>query len=350
MKPSGRPHIGTVATLVAAFDYVARNSDTTINLQIMDLDFDAQRGNPFIPFIHQTNESGRTVREALRVELAELVDIMSDIYAVDLSGNMRVDYFSEFLSVPKTLDKFLSIFLDEGKATALNNALFDRQYLDRLPISGICPSCHTSSSAFAKRSFGPRVLGTIEKRMDVLHKNDLGLETAIVERELAILEKRKQVYEGRLKQINESQGGGPEYFLRSECANNDCAVESYDFDLRHGFYNIHYLVDPLRDEIMDSQGHLVHIFGGDYAQPHGPKRIPKAERIRNALIAVQAMNQDFFIGPQVTYKGEKMGKSGVAITFRLLSHKRQKLIVEYIHELYDRGSREIEYEDIAKRI
>jgi hypothetical protein len=350
IKPSGRPHIGSIATFVAALDYAANNPSATINLQIMDLDFDSQRGNAFTPFIHQQDESGRSVRESLRRDLDEVIEIMGSVYSLDVRSRMQIDFFSEFLLLPETLNKFLSIFSDREKTSALNYALFDAKIPDKAPVSGICPSCHTSSSTFARRSFRTDHIARLRGRIDFLKSNALNLDSAVVENELNELEKRISAYESRLRSVEENSGGGPEYFLKSQCENSECAVDSYDFDMRKGMYNIHYLVDPLRDEMLIGDGKAAHIFGGDYAKPHGIKHIPKAERIRNALVAVDSMRQDFFIGPLINFMGQKMGKSGMAVPFQDLSRRKQKLVVEYIHELYERGSREIAYEDMARRL
>lgn len=350
IKPSGRPHIGSVATFIAAFEYVANNPAAVINLQIMDLDFDSQRGNAFTPFIHQTEESGLSVREALHKELDEIVDVMGAIYQSDVAQRVQTTYFSEFLLMPATLDKFLSIFTDKEKTSAMNMALFDQKFLKRVPVSGICPNCHTSTAGLATRSIEASDLALMERTVDFLKANTINLDSVVLEQRLQETTKKIEAFNSRLRSINENNAGGPQYVLRSECRNKACSVESYDFDMRLGMYNIHYLVDPLRDEIFAPNGNVVHIFGGDYAKPHGAKRIPKAERIRNALIAVGSMNQDFFIGPLINFRGEKMGKSGIAVPFLQLTYKNQRSVVEYLRELYLQGSREIAYEQILKRV
>jgi len=72
------------------------------------------------------------------------------------------------------------------------------------------------------------------------------------------------------------------------------------------------MTTPARD-LFDLEGSPqadLHVFGGDFDEEHGVKKIRKFERIRNVMRLFDSDLPDIFIGQLVKWEGEKVSKSG----------------------------------------
>lgn len=110
--------------------------------------------------------------------------------------------------------------------------------------------------------------------------------------------------------------------LSTSCTNPDCDVEEYDMRVEDCDKDlaVHFFIDPLRDKVVQPYAD-VHVFGGDYADPHGfPMRFG-AERSRRlfnkvekileiASVASGGNRPDILLGAKFYARdGSKMSKS-----------------------------------------
>jgi hypothetical protein len=352
IRPSGRLHLGSLMTILSGLMYLGSHSDTKFELQVMDLDFDFKRGRVFTPYNHLRGPdgSGVSAREYTRGELKNIVDVAGEELGIDTQGRITTLYFSEFLHDPEAIGFFTDILTDRGTLSELKRNLFDKVRGYKLPVSGICPSCYTSSNEFANFSFGDR---------DVNEDIAIMLANSQIPEELKEnIIKKKLEDAGKVRgEIDLMTGGNPDdarYFVESNCYNTNCDQTSYVFDLRGpGRYNIHYLVDPIRDA-MDTkmrQGNDLHIFGGDYGQPSGVRRISKVDRIQRGMAAIGLEATDAFVGPIVLSDGQKMSKSKDNCMY-VNTNDRDELIsyVRILNGMISNDVRVIESSDVINSV
>ncbi|MBD3247358.1 hypothetical protein GF378_01935 [Candidatus Pacearchaeota archaeon] len=117
--------------------------------------------------------------------------------------------------------------------------------------------------------------------------------------------------------------------LKTQCTNPECSVKDYEMDVldTDNDLAVHFFIDPLRDKTVKPYAD-VHVFGGDYREPHdaGPRpnneqfdlfetredgKVSKIEKIMSIVnIATEGNLPDILIGPTFFARdGTKMSKS-----------------------------------------
>ncbi len=349
-RPSGKVHLGTLITILNGMLVMQKDPDATLELQLMDLDFDNQRGNVFVPYIHRQGPEGSemSARDYMREELSTLLGKVGNQLGVD-QRKTQILYFSDFLLDPEALNFFTGNLTDKGKRKSLLKVLFDRTNGDKYPVSGICQGCHTSSSNFSEGLFPEGKFAKLAEKIETLKDKDSNSArkwAKAYRKELTGLELRRNI-------ITDSQPGIGKYFLKDICQNKKCDTTEYRFDLRQpGTYNIHYLVDPIRDALTtETRGkNDLHIFGGDYGIPSGVKKIPRAERIQSGMEAVGLEPVDAYIGPMLMVNGSKMSKSTVAVNCGSIDNAELPYVVGVLSEIAREGARQVSYSQIQDRV
>ncbi len=270
-RPSGLLHEGNLFVIASCMHYLRINSEAKVMIDIMDLDFDHQRGPVFTPFVNM-----HTTKD-FRKQLEVAVELISSGLHVD-PNRAVISFFSDKIAsdVWGMRNMFLSLFRSKEHLKAVKYALSEKAgRYDTPPVSLICGNCGQSSSDFARYS-----------RADERY--------------------------------------------RSECKNPTCPVDVYSADLSASLFNIHYLVDPARDLLYP--GSVLHVFGGDYGQLCGPSKSPRYGRVAAAMEAFrlhmgrEAGLPSFFITPlMIDNSGNKVSKSlgnGAARSTDLTTHLR----------------------------
>jgi lysyl-tRNA synthetase class I len=292
IKPSGNLHLGSVVALTNGFLYLKDNPDSKLNIGVMDLDFDVRRGDDFLSFYNSPDKWNchRYAKEHTKSEIEEVSRTGSECLGLD-SKRINIRYFSDMLNDEGLMKMFVRIAMDRDLCRGVKKAIADRSGRSyKVPFSPICPECGRSNSNFA-----------------------------VVSRE------------------NET--------LKGKCSNSGCEVEDYEVSLKDkGSYNIHYLIDPIRD-VSRSFKADVHIFGGDYDTPWGEKKISRTERVMNVMGLFSRKTPDIYLGPVFTVNGKKMSKTlDNTIDFASLENPKD-LILRLADMIYDNKS-EIKHEDL----
>ncbi len=282
-RPSGTLHLGNLFVLAAALHYLRINNKARINLDIMDLDFDTQRGAVFTPFVRLPSTQG------FKHQLELAVVMISSALNVNPSA-VQITRFSERLkagsSVRQTLE---ALFADKEATKAIKFSLLGEPGdYESLPISLICDVCDQSASTFS----------TIDRKTDT---------------------------------------------LQATCANYNCSVSDYLAGLSDvAHFNVHYLLDPIRDLFME--GKRLHIFGGDYSKRSSQFKVPKYRHTAAAMLAtkvfldLEAELPSFFLTPMlVDQYGIKISKSlgnGGNAENGLIAHLQEQ-VARVLHILND---------------
>ena len=260
IKPSGKLHLGTAVTIYNAVR-AAKRSNAQLDIQIMDLDFDQQRGTFFLPYKYYSDKD--SCHESMRAHVEEEISVVLEEITGFLGAKIfpSVSYFSEASLTPQFFDMLM--------------CLYKRGELKPLHANKV----QSSSSLFAP-------VCTCNRSNTSAPKIDL--------------DSRK---------------------LSTKCFFEQCDVEKYDVALdEKGRVNFHYLLDPLRDCVPDLHGRRadIHVFGGDYAQKYGHSRATKVERISQVARSA-GHSMQFFVGPIVVADNCKVGKSmGEKLTCEVL--------------------------------
>ncbi|MDO8554177.1 MAG: hypothetical protein Q7S22_05195 [Candidatus Micrarchaeota archaeon] len=261
-RPSGRMHVGNIFVLVNAIHYLQKNPNAKLVFDIMDLDFDNQRGRIFTPFSVMQS----TINFIEQVELA--TKIICESFGVNQGRvivsllSRRLDLNTENEKIPTLRSGFLQLFKDPELTKALKYAVVNPTPGRRFkpPVSLICQNCHQSSVEYA-------------------------------------------VYDSR------------EDRFKANCNNDQCPINEYSTKLDSGeAFNIMYTVDPIRDLLL--KGKVVHIFGGDYDQPYLGSGSPKfaaiaaANELAKLVWKIETNSPAFFITNLITDShGVKVSKS-----------------------------------------
>ena len=131
-----------------------------------------------------------------------------------------------------------------------------------MPIAGICPKCHTSKSSFSKLGYSDAYLSKLYTKLNDLTTNKFNLDLSTQQRNI---EKYTKLINEFLTTAKTQTGDVKDmkFIYKSKCDNSSCSVDNYHFDIRNNQYNIHYLVDPIRDaiDINNNNMNIVHIYG-----------------------------------------------------------------------------------------
>ena len=356
IRPSGKVHLGSLITLLSGLLYMKEHPETRFEIQVMDLDYDFNRGPVFTPYLYLAGPegSGQSAREYLRGELATICEVAADELRTAKRENIRVLYFSEFLMDREALNFFTDILTDPERLGAMTTELFDENKKGKVPVSGICPGCHTSVNGYSSprfaRSKSDKLIKKLARFVDT--SNPIP-EAKRIER----IEVCNQELQKITTEIDVVTGGRPvnaRYFMNSSCYNQACIMDQYAVDLRQpGTYNIHFMVDPIRDALQTSARlrNDLHIFGGDYANPTGERKVPRVLRIQRAMEAIGLKGTDAYIGPLVLAEGKKMGKSlGNGSIVKVQDEKNLRRTIQVLSEMIHENHREIDYKEIERRI
>ena len=152
--------------------------------------------------------------------------------------------------------------------------------------------------------------------------------------------------------------------IHTYCTNPDCDVDEYEVDVLDTSRDIavHVFIDLLRDSMVKPYNHI-HVFGGDYSEPHGTNRLLKIEKIEKIMeIASQGKRiPDFLIGPTVYAKTQgglglqKMSKSksnGLDMDRlrEFLGSRYPQRVYDFTMDVVKRGYQAIEYALVEERL
>ncbi len=253
-RPSGTMHMGNLFVLASCMHYLRINSEAQVHVDVMDLDFDNQRGGMFTPFINLPATS------EFMHQLDAAIDILAKKLRVD-PHSVKKRFFSDRLHGDSDLrSMLLSLAKDKTAVKSMKFAIASRPgRYDTPPISMICESCGQSNSNFA-----------------------------------------------HYKSVQDR--------FVSECTNVTCGTGPYESDLASKPFNVHYLVDPVRDLLLP--GAVLHMYGGDYGRPHGPDGTLRFLRVAAVMkaamlnLGIETELPAFFITPLITDQhGKKISKS-----------------------------------------
>jgi hypothetical protein len=272
-RPSGTLHMGNLFVLASCMHYLRINSKATVHMDIMDLDFDNQRAM-FTPFIHIP-----TTKDFIK-QLEAAVEILSQELKVD-PNSVKIRYFSDRLteSDSRLREMFLRLAKSRDAVKAVKYAISDRPgRYDAPPFSMICDSCGQSNSNFAR------------------YHADRDVFTA-------------------------------------NCGNVTCSTGDYSSDLSSALFNLHYLVDPIRDLLLAPP--TLHMYGGDYGMPHGQSGTTRFLRVAAVMeaarlnLGLETEAPSFFIAPLLTDQhGKKISKSDrerADVPADILAHLRAEI-------------------------
>ena len=358
IRPSGRIHVGSLLTILNGIEYLRAHDQSTFEIQVMDLDFDNQRGDHFVPYIHMQGPEGsrNSARQQLRQDLHSILNVMIDLEPeLDLDGRVSISNFSDFLYDTEVLDFFSDILTDRDKVGELRSILWDQGKSNKTPLSGICPSCHYSNSNWVTNFYNEDATQKIRGDIQKIISGEIVVGDERRTREL-IVEKHNDItrVEREIEIYTHGNAEDSKFLFKDTCKNDDCGIDDYVVDVRRPTaYNVHYLIDPLRDALSTDTHprNDLHIFGGDYGAPYGTQGTPKSRRIQLAMKAIGLNPVDAFVGPLITYNGAKMGKSGASVSVNELGPEgilQHLLVITDI--LRERSSEDISYRKIQEEI
>ena len=259
LKPSGHLHLGTALTFLQGMMVISKNPTASLDVAVMDLDLDFQRGKDFVSYSHKPyTVNGYTLfKDYIADESRLLLHGLADYFGVD-PLRIRVSQFSGITSHPQFQRYLTDLFGSVAGRTLLKKTIVPGKRKTKDLLAPICDGCGHSSNK------PPKFKG----------EEDLELQTY--------------------------------------CYNQKCSVDEYAVKLTQpGKVNIFYLVDPIRDLIPDKEGKVVdlHIFGGDYGIPYDTSGLPKAERVSKLMSALSDRAPTIYVGPTLTKGDVKIGKS-----------------------------------------
>ncbi len=264
LKPSGTLHLGNAITFVQAVLSMQNNPASTLDVQVMDLDFDLQRGHghggDYVAFYNKRDWMGchDLVKYHTQEHTAEAFGEIADYLGIERS-RINVSQFSDMTGDSRFQDMLSYLFGTQSGTELLRRSLLSKGARPESMLSPICDDCSHSST-----------------RRPNLQVTEKGIE------------------------------------LQTACYNTACAVDEYSVLLKdHASTNLFYLVDPIRDLVPDANGKTtdVHLFGGDYAAPYGTSKKIKADRVAELMGGLSDNVPTVYIGPIVVFDGEKIGKS-----------------------------------------
>ncbi|MEK6963627.1 MAG: hypothetical protein AABX70_04320 [Nanoarchaeota archaeon] len=265
ITPSNYVHLGFVFTLISAFMYMAKHSNSSLEVCITDRDVDPQLGRVFRPY-HLLEDKDDAchglISDHVESELELLRSDFCSFFHVD-SQKVDIVFFNDLMKQETSFFGELKPFLlERDKSKRLKEALFDRsgKYWE-VPFSPVCPDCGYSNSH----------LGSINRNTELL---------------------ASACYKPGC--VNEER--------------NDLAVVSIH---NPEAYNVHYMIPPARDvfDLERSPRADLHIFGGDFDREHGTKKIRKYERALNVMRLFSPHPPSIYIGPELRLGGQKISKS-----------------------------------------
>jgi len=291
LKPSGSIHLGTAMTFLQGMMVLSNNPSASLEVNVMDLDFDHQRGRDFVPYQSKTDpeECHRSMSDHTIEESQQALTEMAGHFGVS-PDKIKVSLFGDITNHPQFQDYLVHLFGSDKKRQFLKETIAGNNRKSTSLLAPICGSCAHSSTV-------------------------------------------PPVYKGPKKALR----------LRARCFNEKCRVERYQVGLTEPRrVNFFYLVDPIRDLIPDDRGRTVdvHLFGGSYGWEYGEERIPKAKRVLSLMSALSDQAPQIYVGPVLISGGTKLGKSlQSSFTVRSLRESHSNW-VERLHSMLTDHPRE----------
>lgn len=251
-RPSGFLHTGNLFVLGTAMWGLKINSQATVNVDVMDLDFHYQMGRVFTPFMNLPTTA------PFKEGLERVTEMFGKAMGVD-PERVKIARYSEKLTKTEHGRVMTTLLGNTESTDSLRYAVTGAG--DRIntgPISLICPNCSQSASTFSAKD-----------------------------------------------------GNGT---FKTDCNNTTCPVGEYKQTIKFGdTYNVHFIVDPIRD--LEYGPNTLHIFGGDYGVPQGEQKMPRVNHVAAAVEVARYYQEiehgpDFFVTPMLLDKdGRKISKS-----------------------------------------
>jgi lysyl-tRNA synthetase class I len=256
LRPSGRIHLGNIATLGIS-GLLARNVGphlADVHVTVCDLDLPditdwKARETGYVKYFRSLPAPVKGYENLLEYAVEGIQNFVNEI-----RERTGVDFSLRMLSDTQRDPQFRAGLKRVLDTPGMANELDRRIPEGRTAVYPICPSCYTSNPTFAT------------------------------------------YHEG---------------IMDTTCSNPECPVNEFSMHIEDTSRDIavHYLIDPLRDALVEPLIH-VHVFGGDYSDKHcrDETKVQKINRITR--IASGGKAPEFLIGPTLYARdGTKMSKS-----------------------------------------
>lgn len=257
LRPSGRIHLGNMATLGLA-GYLGKHIGphfSKIQVTLCDLelpDFRDRRDNrKFVRYYDSLPDPKgeyKSLLEASTVQLVEFFDAMGSYFGVPI--NMRL--LSDIQREPK-FRRGLKKLLDDSESMTI---VYPGASARKAFVFPLCPDCKTSSNKTSP------------------YNKDTGI-------------------------------------LKTNCKNSQCKQDAFSVDILDTSKDLamHNFIDPLRDCWVDHKPQI-HVFGGDYRSGYWGSPMPQIERIVEIMErSGGCVAPDILLGPTFfASNGYKMSK------------------------------------------
>ncbi len=241
VRPSGTLHLGNITTIAIAA-ILAQQKEAEVHLTVCDIDMPTiKRGTQQASALYFKYQPVGNMTQAQKTE-TELRAFTTEL-SQTLSVPFRIDRLSNVQSTHQYRTGLARVIAD----TPALREIFDGEYAlgdKRVPIHPVCACCnHTPRS--------------------------------------------QAIYLGKDR-------------LKIRCRNEKCeengqwkVINVHDKKEELG---VHYFIDPIRDVMLQPKADI-HIFGGDYFEPHGKNGLSKIEKVRRITELTGKTPPDYFVGP-----------------------------------------------------
>lgn len=137
IRPLGELYVHQLMSLATALAYLRKRRNSTLRLDISDLDFDLQRGEKFLPYSKDPS-SEETVKQ-IRKLISQFPELEERVEIVRFSGELKDPDFKNYI---------LSVF-ENGKIYEIKRIIAGGQgNKQKIPFVPICPKCNHANATF----------------------------------------------------------------------------------------------------------------------------------------------------------------------------------------------------------
>src|SRR3989338_4408612 len=147
LKPSGLIHLGTAMTLLHGMIALSNNPNASLDVTVMDLDFDLQRGRDFMSYQGKTDPDGchGFMRHHTLGEAQQALTEMTRYFGIP-SDKIKVSFFGDITEQPQFQKYLVDIFGSEYGRRVLKEIVVGGNGKSTSLLAPICGSCSHSST------------------------------------------------------------------------------------------------------------------------------------------------------------------------------------------------------------